>query len=94
MKDQKARGEAYERFVTHMAAHPNGVGAHYFAYNDQPLWGRYDGENYQFGMVDICNRAYQPFVAGIRRANERIYRVMTGQEPPLSGETVRITMDG
>ncbi len=94
VKDQKARGEAYERFVTHMAAHPNGVGAHYFAYNDQPLWGRYDGENYQFGMVDICNRAYQPFVAGIRRTNERIYRVMTGQEPPLSGETVRITMDG
>ena len=87
VKDQSARGEAYERFVTHMAAHPNGVGAHYFAYNDQPLWGRYDGENYQFGLVDICNRPYGPFVSGIQRANQRIYRVMTGQEEPLPGET-------
>ena len=89
VKDQAQRGEAYERYMSQAAAHPCGVGAHYFAYNDQPLWGRYDGENYQFGLVDICNKPYQPFVDGIRRTNERIYRVMRGTEAPLAGNTKR-----
>lgn len=64
VKDQKARGDAYARYLTRAAAQPCSVGAHYFAYNDQPLWGRYDGENYQFGFVDVCNRPYRAFRRG------------------------------
>ena len=90
VENQYERGKAYERYQTRAAAHRLGVGSHYFAYNDQPLWGRYDGENYQFGFVDICNRPYGPFVEGIRRTNERIYDVMQGIVPPEGGETVRL----
>jgi hypothetical protein len=90
VRDQAARGEAYERYLTHAAAHKNGVGAHYFAYNDQPLWGRYDCENYQFGLVDVCNRPYAPFVEGIRRASAQIYDVMYGDRAPLPGETQKL----
>ena len=89
VKDQQARGEAYARYLTRAAAQPCSVGAHYFAYNDQPLWGRYDGENYQFGFVDVCNRPYAPFGEGVSRANEAIYRVKEGLLPPEGGETVR-----
>ncbi len=90
VKDQQARGEAYERYQTRAAAHPCGIGTHYFAYNDQPLWGRYDAENYPFGFVDICQRPYQAFVDGIRRTNEKIYDVMQGKIPPLDGTTERL----
>jgi len=89
VKDQKARGDAYARYLTRAAAQPCSVGAHYFAYNDQPLWGRYDGENYQFGFVDVCNRPYEPFGEGVRRANEEIYRVKEGLAAPEGGETQR-----
>ena len=89
VKDQKARGDAYARYLTRAAAQPCSVGAHYFAYNDQPLWGRYDGENYQFGFVDVCNRPYEPFGESVRRANEEIYRVKEGLAAPEGGETQR-----
>ena len=90
VKNQYERGKAYERYQTRTAANCCGVGSHYFAYNDQPVWGRYDGENYQFGFVDVCNRPYAEFVEGIRRTNERIYDVMQGKTEPEGGETVRL----
>ena len=90
VRDQYERGKAYERYLTRAAAHRCGVGAHYFAYNDQPVWGRYDGENYQFGFVDVCQKPYAPFVEGVRRTNERIYAVMQGLIPPEGGQTERI----
>ena len=90
VENQYERGKAYERYQTRAAAHRCGVGSHYFAYNDQPLWGRYDGENYQFGLVDICQRPYEVFTEGIRRTNERIYEVMQGILPPEGGETKRL----
>ena len=88
--NQYERGKAYERYQTRTAAHCCGVGSHYFAYNDQPTWGRYDGENYQFGLVDICQKPYEVFTAGMRRANERIYDVMQGVIGPEDGETKRL----
>ncbi len=87
---QKERGEAYTRYVQSAARHPNAVGVHYFAYNDQPLWGRYDGENYQFGFVDVCNMPYRPFTDRVRDANAAIYEVIHGRGEILGGETVRL----
>ena len=40
------------------AAHPYGVAAHWFQYNDQFCLGRFDGENYQIGMMDVCMQPY------------------------------------
>jgi hypothetical protein len=37
---------------------PNVVGAHWFQYYDEPRNGRGDGENYNFGLVDVNNQAY------------------------------------
>ncbi len=87
---QQARGEAYARYVQSAALHPNAVGSHYFAYNDQPLWGRYDGENYQFGLVDICHTPYGPFVDRVAETNRTLRDVIEGRVPPLGGETVRL----
>lgn len=43
------------------------VGAEWFQYYDEPPYGRFDGEDYNFGLVDIHDRPYeevtQAFVA-------------------------------
>lgn len=87
---QQARGDAYMRYVQSVAMHPCGVGAHYFAYNDQPVWGRYDGENYQFGFVDICHTPYAPFVDQIAKTHHTLKAVIEGTVAPLGGETIRL----
>ncbi|MGH7968406.1 MAG: hypothetical protein ACREIC_06715, partial [Limisphaerales bacterium] len=37
---------------------PYVVGADWFQYYDEPPFGRYDGEDYNFGLVDIHNQPY------------------------------------
>ena len=51
------------------------VGIHYFQWNDQPLGGRFDGENYNIGLVNVGNLPYQEFVNYVRDANQRVYDV-------------------
>lgn len=37
------------------------------------LTGRGDGENYQVGLVDICDTPYTEMVEAIRASGERLY---------------------
>ena len=69
---QADRAAAYTRYMHLAAAHPNTVGAHYFAYNDQPLWGRYDCENFQFGFVDVCHTPYAAFTTAVAAVNAQM----------------------
>jgi hypothetical protein len=41
---------------------PYVVGADWFQYYDEPTHGRYDGENYNFGLVDIHDRPYESLI--------------------------------
>lgn len=52
-----------------------GVAARWFQYNDQFCLGRYDGENHQIGMVDVCMQPYPGADGAVR-----------GNFPCLSGE--------
>jgi hypothetical protein len=74
VQSQRARGTAYAEYLRAAARHPACVGAHYFPLNDQPYLGRFDGENYQIGLVDVCNRPYESMLRKAARANRRIYR--------------------
>jgi hypothetical protein len=87
---QRERGIAYRRYVETAAANPNVVGAHYFILSDQPVLGRFDGENYQIGFVDVCNRPYAELVASATRANESAYAVMAGRDEPYAGRAREI----
>ena len=51
---------------------PEIIGAHYFQWNDQHVAGRFDGENWQIGLVDICQRPYEEVAVG-RAAEPRAY---------------------
>ncbi len=79
---QTERGKAYRYYMHRAAAHPYCVGAHYFTLNDQAYLGRFDGENYQIGLVDVCDRPYDEFVEGIRQTNLELYDIALGKLQP------------
>jgi hypothetical protein len=53
------------------AAIPELVGAHWFQYYDHPKGGRPDGEDYDFGLVDINDRPYRRLTSELTIANRR-----------------------
>lgn len=79
---QEERGQAYRYFVEHAAGIPELIGVHYFQLNDQPVLGRFDGENYQIGAVDVCQRPYRPFAQAMRESHGRMYGIRTGKLAP------------
>ncbi len=76
---QEDRAKAYRRYIHRCAAHPMCLGAHYFQYADQPYLGRFDGENYQIGLVDVCGRPYEELTAEMSRAHREAYRIRMGE---------------
>ena len=78
---QKERGRAYRYYMQRAAAHPMCLGAHYFTLNDQAYLGRFDGENYQIGIVDVTQRPYEDFEAGIIETHRELYDIAEGKKP-------------
>ena len=81
VSSQKERGKAYRRYMHRAASHPMCLGAHYFILYDQAYLGRFDGENYQIGALDVCSHPYSEFIDGIVRAHSEIYEVADGTLP-------------
>lgn len=77
--DDADRARAYTRFMEGALRHPRIVGAHWFQYRDQPLLGRWDGEGYQIGFVDVVDTPYPEMVTASRRIGENLYRLRMGQ---------------
>lgn len=73
--DQCDRARAFTRVVEGALRHPNFVGSHWFQYRDQPLVGRGDGEAYQIGFVDVCDRPYGPLTKAARAVGESMYQI-------------------
>jgi hypothetical protein len=66
---QRARGGA--AVVVNLARLPEIVGTHWFQYYDDPKGGRPDGEDYDFGLVDIDNRPYRRLTEALAAADRQ-----------------------
>lgn len=65
--DQKARADGYRDLTTRLARVPYVIGADWFQWMDEPPSGRHsDGEDANFGVVDIDDRPYEQLVDAIR----------------------------
>ena len=82
-ESQAARGDAYRYYVEQGLTHPELVGMHYFQWLDQPVAGRFDGEDYNIGLIDICNVPYKEVVEAMKATHQRMYRVAMGKEKPF-----------
>lgn len=76
--NQEERGKALEYYLQRAMSHRNCVGAHYFEMNDQPLLGRFDGECMEHGLIDICNRHFEPLISHLEHTNHHMYEYVRG----------------
>jgi hypothetical protein len=66
-QEERARGAG--RAAQLLAASPDVIGVHWFQYADEPTGGRADGEDYDFGLVDIDDRPYGKLIRVLRASN-------------------------
>jgi hypothetical protein len=85
---ERARGAG--RAALLLAAVPNAIGVHWFQYADEPPGGRTDGEDYNFGLVDINDHPYQELIRALQAGNRGARsRVGPSPAPPdAEGEIV------
>jgi len=79
---QRERGKAYRVYAEGALAHPACVGVHWFTLYDESPMGRFDGENWNTGFLDVCHRPYEALAEAARRTHERMYAVAAGDRRP------------
>lgn len=80
--NQTERGLAYRYYVENAAAHTAVIGAHWFQWVDQPCTGRFDGENYNIGFVDVTDLPYAELVEAAQATHKRLFKIHAGTQPP------------
>lgn len=72
---QTERAQCFERYVTAALRKPNVVGYHWFEHADQPVEGRFDGENSNYGTVTIDDDPYVELTETMTRVNALAERI-------------------
>lgn len=86
VRTQEERGANYQAFVEDTIAHPQVIGLHWFAWADQSPQGRFDGENSNYGIVDIFHRPYEELTGPMGAANRRAEAIHASSRIPLPTE--------
>ncbi len=94
LKTQAERGERYQAFLEDAFSYPALIGMHWFQYSDQSPQGRFDGENSNYGVVDIYDRPYTQVLEHMKTINDesmKIHQTTTRPMPdtlPKDQETI------
>jgi hypothetical protein len=83
-QEERARGAG--RAAQLLAASPDVIGVHWFQYADEPTGGRADGEDYNFGLVDVDNCPYEKLIRALRASNRLARWGMARGIAPEPGE--------
>ena len=73
MGSQEERAAALKKYVESGLGNPQIVGVHWHQFSDQATSGRFDGEYFQVGWTDICDRPYPETVKALRELGETLY---------------------
>ncbi|MFZ5829321.1 MAG: beta-agarase [Planctomycetota bacterium] len=77
---QEERADAYKTYLRSALEHPLIVGTHWFQLGDQATTGRSDGENYQIGLLDVCDTPYPETIGAVREVGYRLYETRSAAE--------------
>ena len=78
--DQIARADGYRLMTERLASVPYIVGADWFQWSDEPPSGRrMDGEDVNFGVVDVDDREYDNLVAAVRETTPKLNGIHDGE---------------
>ncbi|MBA4167814.1 MAG: beta-galactosidase, partial [Chitinophagaceae bacterium] len=88
--DQNNRAELYKYYLHTCLKNPYIVGAHWFEYADEPVVGRFDGENYNTGFLDVCDRPYPEMVKASREIGKTMYALRSGKDSVNKKPSIRL----
>ncbi len=88
VRDQSERARAYRYYLENAFAMPELVGTHYFQWADEPATGRFDGENYNIGLVDVTDRPYPELVEALAETHRRVRGLHAGELEPTRERAV------
>lgn len=83
---QEDRGKAYRVYMENGLSRDELIGAHFFQWIDQPVFGRVDGENYNIGVLSIAHIPYEETANAMKKTNRHIYEIITGEVPVYDNE--------
>lgn len=86
---QKDRAERYAKYLDACLQSSVIIGLHWFEFADQSPQGRFDGENSNYGIVDIKNRPYTAVLESMKKANGGALALRTGSLKPAPTEIPR-----
>ncbi len=69
---QKDRAEHFTKYVQSVADLPFGIGYQWFEHADQPAQGRFDGENCNYGLVNIRDEPWELLVTRMTQVNSTL----------------------
>jgi len=75
VETQAQRAESYKTYVGSMLSYPMVIGAHWFEFADQSPQGRFDGENSNYGVVDIKHRPYTELLVAMAQTNVMLSKI-------------------
>lgn len=89
VNSQEERGIAFRNYSEAAFSHPALIGLSWFQWNDQEMFGRRDGENYNIGLVDITDRPYPHLARAIQTVSANCYEIHQGNQNPWFQELTR-----
>jgi len=81
VQTQRERAASAKRMLVNLAREPAVIGVDWFQYYDEPPRGRFDGEDYNMGLVDVHGQPYSELVYAIESLDlTRIHRESIASE--------------
>ena len=69
LASQAERAERFAAYVARCRSAPWVIGYHWYKYQDQPPEGRFDGENNNWGLVDLTDAPWATLVERAAQVN-------------------------
>ncbi|MFT3788203.1 MAG: hypothetical protein QM770_18875 [Tepidisphaeraceae bacterium] len=92
--DQQARADGYRLFTKRLARTPYVIGADWFQWSDEPPSGRtVDGEDVNFGMVDVDDRPYEELADAVRETTPLLNDLHKGSASDIHADVFRQRFD-
>ena len=80
---QEARAIGAVAAAQALAREPNVIGLHWFQLYDHPNGGRLDGEDYNFGLLDVRDKPYETLLDALGRIHRVLPRLHNEQPKPI-----------
>jgi hypothetical protein len=80
VQTQEDRANNYRKYLDKIMARPYVIGIQWFQYFDQPAFGRNDGEDSNFGLVDINDKPYEELTEQASQSNARWHQLLRERE--------------